>query len=83
MNFTFEDLNDELFGMVIAFSSIGSGLGSPGSIYMLTNDGKDYYIGQEGFEGDWIHLRNIFHFMYEAFSFTDNWVSKHVQKEVH
>ena len=54
MGFKFEDLNNELFDKVIAFSySNGSGLGGPGAITMLTNDGKEYFIGQEGFEGDW------------------------------
>ena len=75
MNFTYKDLNDELFMNVIAFSySIGSGLGGPGAIDMLTNDGKEYHIGQEGFEGDWIHPENTFPFMQEAFSSDDNWV---------
>lgn len=77
MRFTFEDINDELFDRVIAFSySIGSGLGGPGAIYLLTNDGKEYLIGEEGFEGDWIRPGNIFPFMSEAFGSDDNgsWV---------
>lgn len=77
MSFKFEDLNEELFSRVIAFSySIGSGLGGPGAIYLLTNDGKEYLIGEEGFEGDWIRPGNIFPFMSEAFGFDDNgsWV---------
>ena len=75
MNFTFKNLNEELFRKVIAFSySIGSGLGGPGAIDMLTNDGKEYLIGQKGFEGDWIHPENTFPFMHEAFSSNDNWV---------
>jgi hypothetical protein len=41
-------------------------LGGPGAIDMLTNDGKEYHIGQEGFEGDWIHPENTFSFMEEA-----------------
>lgn len=54
MSFKFEDLNDELFSRVIAFSySIGSGLGGPGAIIMLTNDGKEYFVG-EGFEHEQI-----------------------------
>ena len=41
MSFRLEDLNNELFSKVIAFSySIGTGLGGPGAIIMLTNDGK-------------------------------------------
>ena len=41
---------------VVAFSySIGSGLGGPGAMIMLTRDGKEYIIGQEGFEGDWLN----------------------------
>lgn len=51
MSFKFEDLNDNLFGKLIAFSySLGSGLGGPGMIIMLISDGKEYLIGQEGFE---------------------------------
>lgn len=75
MSFKFEDLNDELFSKVIAFSySTGSGLGGPGAICMLTNDGKEYLIGEEGFEGDWIHPENIFPFMSEAFGSNGSWV---------
>lgn len=77
MSFKFEDLNDALFSKVIAFSySKGSGLGGPGVIYMLTNDGKEYLIGEEGFEGDWISPGNTFPFMSEAFGSDDNgsWV---------
>ena len=77
MRFKFEDLNDALFSKVIAFSySKGSGLGGPGVIYMLTNDGKEYLIGEEGFEGDWISPGNTFPFMSEAFGSDDNgsWV---------
>ena len=51
LSFKFEDLNDNLFEKLIAFSySMGSGLGGPGMIAMLTRDGKEYLIGQEGFE---------------------------------
>lgn len=51
MNFRYENLNEKLFAKVIAFSySMGSGLGGPGMIAMLTRDGKEYLIGQEGFE---------------------------------
>lgn len=72
MNFRYEDLNKELFDKVVAFSySIGSGLGGPGAIIMLTRDGKEYFIGQEGFEGDWIHPANTFPFMEEAFNSED------------
>lgn len=68
MVFRYENLNEELFNKVIAFSySIGSGLGGPGKIVMLTRDGKQYFIGQEGFEGDWVHPSNTFRFMAEAF----------------
>lgn len=73
MGFKFEDLNEELFSKVIAFSySIGSGLGGPGAIIMLTNDGKEYFVGQEGFEGDWVRPENTFHFMVEAFNSGNN-----------
>ena len=72
MNFRYQDLNKELFDKVVAFSySIGSGLGGPGAIIMLTRDGKEYFIGQEGFEGDWLHLANTFPFMEEAFNSED------------
>ena len=56
MNFRYEDLNKEIFDKVVAFSySIGSGLGGTGAMIMLTRDGKEYIIGQEGFEGDWFN----------------------------
>lgn len=72
MNFRYEDLNKELFDKVVAFSySIGSGLGGPGAIIMLTRDGKEYFIGQEGFEYDWLHSANTFPFMEEAFNSED------------
>lgn len=72
MNFRYEDLNKELFDKVVAFSySIGSGLGGPGAIIMLTRDGKEYFIGQEGFEYDWLHPANTFPFMEEAFNSED------------
>lgn len=76
MSFKFEDLNDNLFEKLIAFSySIGSGLGGPGMIIMLTSDGKEYLIGQEGFEGDWLHPEHTFPFMVEAYSEkSDNWI---------
>ena len=77
MSFTFTDLNEELFSKVIAFSySKGSGLGGPGVIYILTDDGKEYFIGEEGFEGDWISPGNTFPFMSEAFGSdgNENWV---------
>lgn len=75
MSFKFEDLNDNLFETIIAFSySMGSGLGGPGMIVMLTIDGKEYLIGQEGFEGDWLHPEHTFPFMAEAFSEnSDKW----------
>lgn len=75
MSFKFEDLNDNLFETIIAFSySMDSGLGGPGMIVMLTIDGKEYLIGQEGFEGDWLHPEHTFPFMAEAFSEnSDKW----------
>ena len=49
LSFKFEDLHDNLFEKLIAFSySMGSGLGGPGVIIMLTSDRKEYVIGQEG-----------------------------------
>lgn len=73
MNFRYEHLNKELFDKVVAFSySIGSGLGGPGAIIMLTRDGKEYFIGQEGFEDDWLHPENTFPFMEEAFNSEDS-----------
>lgn len=70
--FRYEDLNKELFDKVVAFSySIGSGLGGPGAIIMLTRDSKEYFIGQEGFEYDWLHPANTFPFMEEAFNSED------------
>lgn len=48
MSFGYDELNIELFNKIIAFSySMGSGLGGPGMIIMLTSDGKEYVIGQE------------------------------------
>ncbi len=82
IKFKFEDLNDELFSKVIAFSySTGSGLGGPGAICMLTNDGKEYLIGEEGFEGDWIRPANTFPFMSEAFRSDDNGSWVRISKE--
>ena len=78
MGFDFEDLNEELFSKVIAFSYCkGSGLGGPGVINFLTNDGKQYLIGEEGFEDDWISPGNTYTFMSEAFGSdgdNGNWV---------
>ena len=76
MSFGYEDLNIELFNKIIAFSySMGSGLGGPGMIIMLTSDGKEYLIGQEGFEGNWLYPEHTFPFMAEAFSETsDKWI---------
>lgn len=69
MSFNFEDLNEKLFDKVIAYSySIGSGLGGPGAICLLTEDGKEYYIGQDGFEGDWIYPEKYFPFMKDTSS---------------
>jgi len=68
LNFRYENLNEKLFAKVIAFSySMGSGLGGPGMIAMLTRDGKEYLIGQEGFEGNWLYPEHTFPFMAEAF----------------
>lgn len=68
MSFRYEDLNDNLFEKIIAFSySMGAGLGGPGMIILLTSDEKEYVIGQEGFEGDWLHPEHTFPFMAEAF----------------
>ena len=54
--------SEKLFDKVVTFSySIGSGLGDPGESIMLTNDGKEYVIGQEEFEGDWICPENTFY----------------------
>ena len=36
-------------------------------IAMLTRDGKEYLIGQEGFEGNWLYPEHTFPFMAEAF----------------
>ena len=76
MSFGYEDLNIELFNKIIAFSySMGSGLGGPGMIIMLTSDGKEYFIGQEGFEGNWLYPEHTFPFMAEAFSEnSDKWI---------
>lgn len=76
MSFKFEDLNDNLFEKLIAFSySMGSGLGGPGVIIMLTSDRKEYVIGREGFESDWLHPEHTFPFMVEAFSEkSDKWI---------
>ena len=54
---------------------MGSGLGGPGMIIMLTSDGKEYLIGQEGFEGNWLYPEHTFPFMAEAFSEnSDKWI---------
>lgn len=76
MSFGYEDLNIELFNKIIAFSySMGSGLGGQGMIIMLTSDGKEYLIGQEGFEGNWLYPEHTFPFMAEAFSEnSDKWI---------
>lgn len=76
MSFGYENLNIELFNKIIAFSySMGSGLGGPGMIIMLTSDGKEYLIGQEGFEGNWLYPEHTFPFMAEAFSEnSDKWI---------
>ncbi len=76
MSFGYDDLNIELFNKIIAFSySMGSGLGGPGMIVMLTGDGKKYLIGQEGFEGNWLYPEHTFPFMAEAFSEnSDKWI---------
>ncbi len=76
MNFRYENLNEKLFDKVIAFSySMGSGLGGPGMIAMLTRDGKEYLIGQEGFEGNWLYPEHTFPFMAEAFlENSDKWI---------
>lgn len=75
MNFRYENLNERLFDKVIAFSySMGSGLGGPGMIVMLTRDGKEYLIGQEGFEENWLYPEHTFPFMAEAFlENSDKW----------
>lgn len=88
MSFKFEDLNDNLFEKLIAFSySMGSGLGGPGVIIMLTSDRKEYVIGQEGFERDWLHPEHTFPFMVEAFSEkSDNWIrisKKHASERIY
>ena len=45
MNFRYQDLNKELFDKVVAFSySIGSGLGGPGAIIMLSRDGNGRFV---------------------------------------
>ena len=76
MSFGYENLNIELVNKIIAFSySMGSGLGGPGMIIMLTSDGKEYLIGQEGFEGNWLYPEHTFPFMAEAFSEnSDKWI---------
>lgn len=67
MSFVFEDLNEELFEKVIAFSyRMGSGMGGPGDIFLLTRGGKRYVIGEDGFEGDWLCPATYFPFMAEA-----------------
>ena len=84
MNFRYQDLNKELFDKVVAFSySIGSGLGGPGAIIMLTRYGKEYFIGQEGFEGDWLHPANTFPFMEEAFNSEDCGKWFRISKNMH
>lgn len=61
---------------------MGSGLGGPGVIIMLTSDRKEYVIGQEGFERDWLHPEHTFPFMVEAFSEkSDNWIR--ISKNMH
>ena len=38
---------------------------------MLTSDRKEYIIGQEGFEDDWLHPENTFPYMEEVFNSED------------
>ena len=87
MNFRYENLNEKLFDKVIAFSySMGSGLGGPGMIAMLTRDGKEYVIGEEGFEGNWLYPEHTFPFMAEAFlEDSDKWFrisNKHASENI-
>lgn len=88
MNFRYENLNEKLFDKMIAFSySMGSGLGGPGMIAMLTRDGKEYVIGQEGFEGNWLYPEHTFPFMAEAFlEDSDKWFrisKKHASENIY
>lgn len=56
-------------------------------IVMLTRDGKEYLIGQEGFESDWLHPEHTFPFMVEAFSEkSDIWIrisKKHASERIY
>lgn len=56
-------------------------------IIMLTSDGKEYLIGQEGFEGDWLHPEHTFPFITEAYSEkSDNWIrisKKHASERIY
>lgn len=63
MSFTWNDLNETLFDTIVCFDVWNpSGLGGPGTIWMYTEDGKEYQIGQEGFEADWHEIDRIFPF---------------------
>lgn len=66
---------------------MGSGLGGPGVIIMLTSDRKEYVIGREGFESDWLHPEHTFPFMVEALSEkSDKWFrisKKYVSEKIY
>lgn len=51
MSFTLADLNQKLFDRVVFLEqSHSSGLGGPGAVIMITEDGEEYMLGMEGFE---------------------------------
>ncbi len=63
MSFTWNDLNETLFDRVACFDIWNpSGMGGPGAIWMYTEDGMVFQIGQEGFEADWYEIDRIFPF---------------------
>lgn len=68
-------------------NSIEYKLGGPGVIIMLTSDRKEYVIGREGFESDWLHPEHTFPFMVEAFSEkSDKWFrisKKYVSEKIY
>ena len=54
---------------------------------MLTSDRKEYVIGREGFESDWLHPEHTFPFMVEALSEkSDKWFrisKKYVSEKIY
>lgn len=66
--FQFEDFNEKLFNRVVCFNySYPSGLGGPGTLFMYTEDGEEYFADQRGLvEYGWLKLDEIVPFRDES-----------------